>query len=335
MNIEEISNAEPGKGKKQIILIVKIVGFIAIIYYAFFVKVDFHDIVKLIYSISPLYFLFLFFLFLIVEFIQAPVITYLMKPYQVYLSPVEVYQINLISSLYSILPLGAIGGGVVRWYRFSKENKKRSEVFTVIVLQRILSILSLLFIGIIVSIFQNPFEALTNNLYISYLTFSITIGILIISMATLTFSHVMNFVDAKIVIPLLNILPDFISAKMDKLWKAVLGYKGNQKVLLYSFFFTLLYKIGYFLFFYFTLLALAPQVSFFETIGLYFMVSFVIEIVPFFGALGVRGSISSLIYPFYGVLELMARSHSFLIILIAAVTGGILEFVYLFIKKKK
>ncbi len=332
--MEEFSNAETGNRKRQIILIAKIIGFVAIIYYAFFVKGSVQDILNPIYSISPLHFLFLISLFLIVEFIQAPVITYLMKPYQVYLSPVKVYQINLISSLYSILPFGAIGGGIVRWYRFSRENKKRSEVFTVIVLQRILSILSLLLIGVIVSIFQNPFEVLTNNLYISYLTFSITIGILIISVATLTIGRVMNFVDVRIVRPILNILPDFIRVKMDKLWQAVLGYKGNQKVLLYAFFFTLLYKIGYFLFFYFTLLALpsqTPQISSFEAIGLYFVVSFAIEIVPFLGALGIRGSFSSLIYR----VEQIARSHSVLIILIAALIGGILEFIYLFIRKKR
>ncbi len=336
MNTEKMSETTQTKKNQLIFLLIKILSFLAILYYILFViDINFVTVYNIFSSTSFIYFFLLLFLFLVVEFIQAPIVTLLMRPYQVYIPPIQVYQINLMSSLYSILPFGTIGGGIVRWYRLSKENKKRSEVFTVIILQRILSIIGLLFLGGIILIFENPFGSDSEHYFFLYIMATVIFSVLIVSMAVLTSTFIMDFVDVKIVRPLLSKIPNSLSDKLNKLWIAVLGYKGNYKTLFISLLISIVYKIGVFFLYYFIIRLIGIEIAFLEIYGLYIAVSFVIEFVPIFGGIGFNQAMFTGIYSLYDVPAEQAFTHSLVIQIFIIFIGGILEFYHQFIRKKR
>ncbi len=336
MNTEELGAKTQTKNNPLIFLLIKILSFLAILYYILFViDINFVKIYNIFHVTSFIYFFLLLFLFLVVELIQAPIVTLLMKPYQVYIPPMRVYQINLMSSLYSILPFGTIGGGIVRWYRLSSENKKRSEVFTVIILQRILSIIGLLFLGGIILIFGNPFGSSSEHYFFLYIMVAVIFGILLVSMAVLTSPFIMDFVDVKIVRPLLRKVPNYLSNKLNKLWLAVLEYKGNHKTLFNSLLLSIVYRIGVFFLYYFIIRLIGIQIAFFEIYALYIAVSFVIEFVPIFGGIGFNQAMFTGIYSLYDVPAEQAFSHSLVIQIFIIFIGGLLEFYHQFIRKKR
>lgn len=335
MDTSQDQSVHTQKSNNYPLLILKIFLLILVILYIIFYKnLDFQKVFDLLKNVSLSNIFILPVIFLIAEYIQAPVIPILMKPYNIFYKSLNVMKINLMSAFYSLFPLGILGGGIVRWYRLSKQNKKRNEVFTVIILQKILSIISLLILALIILILHNPFGGETKHFF---LLMSITFVVLIllgISLSVLISTKVMTFMDIKIISPIINKLPGFIREKIKNLWIAISGYKGQYKIILTALIITIGYKLGIFVFYFFSAKALNIPMTVESSLGLFFIVFGLMEVIPFFSALGFREGMFIELYPKYGISPEQAVSHSLFMFAFYTFFGGLLEFSYHFLRKK-
>jgi len=230
---------------------------------------------------------------------------------------------------------GAIGGGVVRWYRLSQENKKRSEIFTVILLQRVLLVLVLLIMGLTVLVFQNPFGQ-ENQISLGLFS-TISGACIVLILAVLTNASVMNYVDTKIASPLITKLPHFLKKNVDNLWKAISGYQNEHKALLQSFLLIALYRTCHLMFYYLLANAIGLNIPFIA-VGVFFLGGSLFEFVPtLFNGLGFRELIFIYLGTFYSVSQEEMTSLSLLVysfIILTSLIGGVIEFSHQFISKK-
>jgi glycosyltransferase 2 family protein len=65
------------------------------------------------------------------------------------LSLMRIIGINASIEFYNLFLPGFIAGGVIRWYRLSKENRMRAQAFAVIAMSRLLNLVSLIGLGIL------------------------------------------------------------------------------------------------------------------------------------------------------------------------------------------
>ena len=65
------------------------------------------------------------------------------------LSLMRIIGINASTEFYNLFLPGVIAGGVIRWYRLSKENKMRAQAFAVIAMNRLLNLITLTGLGIL------------------------------------------------------------------------------------------------------------------------------------------------------------------------------------------
>ncbi|MEN8129397.1 MAG: lysylphosphatidylglycerol synthase transmembrane domain-containing protein [Pseudomonadota bacterium] len=64
------------------------------------------------------------------------------------LSVWQIFRISFITNFYSLLLPGQLAGGVVRWYKFSRQDKKPAQALATIVFSRLLSMLISVALGI-------------------------------------------------------------------------------------------------------------------------------------------------------------------------------------------
>jgi hypothetical protein len=65
------------------------------------------------------------------------------------LSLMRIIGINASTEFYNLFLPSVIAGGVIRWYRLSKENKMRAQAFAVIAMNRLLNLAALIGLGIL------------------------------------------------------------------------------------------------------------------------------------------------------------------------------------------
>jgi uncharacterized protein (TIRG00374 family) len=80
--------------------------------------------------------------FLLLNYVAAWKLYYLIQPQKIIASPSKLLEINLTSQFYAcILPFGSAAGAVVRWYKLSAIDGQRAQAFAAVVLNRILEFL--------------------------------------------------------------------------------------------------------------------------------------------------------------------------------------------------
>lgn len=289
-------------------------------------NIDMGNVFHRLHDITFIFLILLFILFLVVELIQVPIISILMKHFNVKMPFNFVYSINLISGFYSLTPLGGLAGGFVRWYRLGKKDNKHSEVFTAIVIQKVLSILSLLCFGLLVLIIKDPFKtnATLSNL-IMIVSGVLFLGI-IISFFIVTHQKIMTYLHFFLVRPTLKTLPSMIASPFRKVWSSVKKYRGAYKPLIFSFFFALLYKLGAFFLFYATLLVIGVDLSLVNASVLYFVFHGTLEILPIMSVFTLLVCVE-IVPGIYTIPHEEALIHGFIMASFFFLIGGLFELI--------
>jgi hypothetical protein len=65
------------------------------------------------------------------------------------ISLVRIISINASTEFYNLFLPGLVSGGVIRWYRLSRDNRMRAQALAVIVMNRLLNIFFLLLLGLL------------------------------------------------------------------------------------------------------------------------------------------------------------------------------------------
>ena len=108
-------------------------------------------IINSIFSANIFLFLTGLVLVLPVIYLSALETGYLTSIQGIKLSVLEILKVHLATNFYGLFLPGVLSGGAVKWYKFSKFGKK-SAAAAVVVFNRFLEILMIVFIGIISSI---------------------------------------------------------------------------------------------------------------------------------------------------------------------------------------
>jgi len=100
-------------------------------------KIDWPSLIGTFFSIKPAYFFVSLLLAILNSFILALKFKLLMKPSGLYQPFLKLVKINFVSRFYAMFLSTAIGHGVVRWYKVTKNQNGRSKFFIVMVLERL------------------------------------------------------------------------------------------------------------------------------------------------------------------------------------------------------
>jgi uncharacterized protein (TIRG00374 family) len=83
------------------------------------------------------------------RFVSALRVRILTGPQGISLSALRIFEISCASTFYGLLLPGDLAGGVVRWYKLSRPDRKPTEVLVVMVVDRILDTVLLILIGVV------------------------------------------------------------------------------------------------------------------------------------------------------------------------------------------
>lgn len=70
----------------------------------------------------------------------------------------RIFAINLVSNFYALFLPGDIAGGGIRWYKYSKESKRRAGALAAILWGRIVDYTVIVIIGLVAFLIKNPFQ---------------------------------------------------------------------------------------------------------------------------------------------------------------------------------
>ena len=136
--------------KKQILLAIKIILSGIILAYLQSI-IPLNEIIDSIRSTNLLLFIVGILLATPINYLSALETQYLTRIQGIDLSVYEILKIHLATSFYGLFLPGILSGGAVKWYKFSKYGTKTSAA-AVVVFNRFLEILMIVFLGIIFSI---------------------------------------------------------------------------------------------------------------------------------------------------------------------------------------
>ena len=135
--------------KKQLLLAIKIILSGILLAYLLY-KIPLNEIIESIRSTNLLLFIAGILLATPINYLSALETQYLTRIQGINLSVFEILKIHLATNFYGLFLPGILSGGAVKWYKFSKYGTKSSAA-AVVVFNRFLEILMIVFIGIIFS----------------------------------------------------------------------------------------------------------------------------------------------------------------------------------------
>ena len=120
-------------------------------------KIDWPSLIVTFFSIKPAYFFLSLLLAILNSFILALKYKALMKPSGLYQPFLKLVKINFVSRFYAMFLSTAIGHGVVRWYKVTKNQNGRSKFLTVMVLERLTFLFAIFCASILsLNLISNP-----------------------------------------------------------------------------------------------------------------------------------------------------------------------------------
>jgi uncharacterized protein (TIRG00374 family) len=120
-------------------------------------KIDWPSLVATFFSIKPTYFFLSFLLAILNSFILAIKYKTLMKPSGLYQPFLKLVKINFVSRFYAMFLSTAVGHGVVRWYKVTKNQNGRFKFLIVMVLERLTFIFAIFCTSILsLHLLSNP-----------------------------------------------------------------------------------------------------------------------------------------------------------------------------------
>jgi uncharacterized protein (TIRG00374 family) len=265
-----------------------------------------------------------------INYLSALETQYLTKIQGIRLSVFEILKINLATNFYGFFLPGTLSGGAVKWYKFSKHGKKSSAA-AVVVFNRFLEILMIVFIGIFFSLpafYSSGNDKLSIVLVLIFVSM-ITIYLLLIRKSGLDF-----FENIFSVLP----LPNFIKEIIRKFTEAMrqfqnLRLKDHLEIIGLLF---LYHTIGVFSFFCFAK-SLDINLSIWIIGWIRSAMALAIMLPLSFAGLGIREGTLVVLLGQYGVMPNISIALSFLFFLrniLISLSGGLFEFKEFFLKKR-
>ncbi|MBI5788743.1 MAG: flippase-like domain-containing protein [Candidatus Schekmanbacteria bacterium] len=211
--------------KKVLVLLGKLSITLGILYYLFS-KIGWSKIVRVMLSADIRYLLIALSLAMLVRYLNAVQTQVLLAHQGILLPTAQVFKINLISTFYTLFIPGDMGGGVVKWYKFSRVDGKRAQAFSVILVAWLLPVFAIIMDGLIALAIKNPFSKTNLNMWIySLLSLLLLVAIFIFNKSASA------LVDKYIMSPLFAIAPSRIEEKLRKVWESL---KSFQKLPLFK-----------------------------------------------------------------------------------------------------
>jgi uncharacterized protein (TIRG00374 family) len=100
-------------------------------------QINWTSLFETLSSVQPVYFLLSFLFALLNSFVLAQKYKVLMKPTGLYQPFLTLVKINFISRFYAMFLTTAVGHGIIRWYKVTKNQEGRSKFIAVMVLERL------------------------------------------------------------------------------------------------------------------------------------------------------------------------------------------------------
>lgn len=258
----------------------------------------------------------------IVATIQLKVFT---DNHHMQLSFSRILHINFLTEFYNLFLPSYLAGGVIRWHKLSKDNKKRAEAFAALILNRLVNTLTLAFFGFICWKFES-----TTITHDYYGLFFLTLFLGLLSVYALLFNkHVSNTFYNLSLHHRFRLLPTPISNGISKLIHASNEY---QKLSLREhgliFFLSCFWQILGGIFFFLLARSIGVDINF-ESLGwirsiLGLLLLFPVSISGF----GVREGGLIFLFAYFGIAPATAIAFSFLVFartLLLGLIGALLE----------
>lgn len=285
-----------------------------------FYKIPFSEIVAALRSADSILITFGMALLIPILFLSAFETTYLTKVQGMEIKTFEMVKIHLATYFYGLFLPGTLAGGAVKWYKL-KQHGTKADAAAVVVMNRFLEILMLVFTALI---FVLPLLAAKKLFFLMFLCL---IVFLLIAAAYYMLFHAKTLgVIEKIII---SFSPGLIKNKVTKFLSSIkkfqnLSRKDHFEILGLMFFYHLLTVVS----FYLLAMSLDLDISFFDIGWIRSAVIFLNMLPISFAGLGIREG--SLVYclGFFNISPSLAIAYSFLIFLrtiIFAIAGGVDE----------
>ena len=246
-----------------------------------------------------------------------------LKHHQIFLTTTRALVINTISGFYNLFLPGALSGGIVKWYKFSKPSGKRAEAFAAIFFLRFINTIFILSFGLVGFSLDNP----VGSRFLFWVAVFFCIGL---------FTFYLCFFSKRFIIFMEAILnkiqlriPTFFRNSLHKILVSLTRYRFLSfeeifKILLVPIinqFFTILFLIA-------VARAIDLRIPLYALFWLWSMV-YIIQLIPAsISGLGLREGALVYLLPFYGVDPARAMLFSLIIFsftVMGGLIGGILE----------
>ncbi len=307
--------------KKQLIFFAKIL-FSGIILAYLFNKIPIKEILGSILNTDWYLFTAGFLSAVPINYLSALETQYLTRIQGLNLSVVEILKIHLATSFYGLFLPGILSGGAVKWYKFTKFGSKSSAA-AVVVLNRFLEVLMIVFLGIIFSFpaFYSSGNQKLLIVLVMILFFMICLYLLLLSKAGLNFILKIFFI-----FPFPHFIKDIIKKFADAMLQFQnLSLKDHLEILgiLFSY-----HAIGVFSFICFAK-SLGINLDIWVIGWIRSAMSLAIMLPLSFAGLGIREGTLVILFGQYGVKPDVSMALSFLFFsrnIFTSLIGGLIEF---------
>jgi hypothetical protein len=267
-----------------------------------------------------------------INYLSAFETQYLTKIQGMSLTVFEIIKIHLATSFYGLFLPGTLSGGAIKWYKFSKHGKKSSAA-AVVVFNRFLEVLIIVFLGIFFS-FPSLMTLQNINLIVIWVLIFIVMVLTYILLLNKTALNFINKILIKLPIPLV------VKEKSSNFIKAMHQFQDlslNDHIKITGL--GLLYHgIGVVSFFCFAQ-SLNINVSIWILGWIRSLLAIILMVPISFAGLGIREGTLVFLLGQYGVLPSDSMALSFLFLfrsILTSLTGGMFELKdFAFSKKKK
>jgi len=265
-----------------------------------------------------------------ISYLSALQTQYLTRIQGLNLSVVEILKIHLATSFYSFFLPGTLTGGAVKWYKFSKFGKKSSAA-AVVVFNRFLETLMIVFIGII---FCFPAFSAADNQKLFIVLLLVLSAMVILYLLLLSRRGLNIILKVIFIFPMPGFIKEKISSFIDAMHQFQnLRLKDHLEIIGLLF---LYHAIGVFSFYCFTL-SLDINLSIWVIGWIRSAMSLAIMLPLSFAGLGIREGTLVFLFGQYGVKPDVSMALSFLFFsrnIMTSLLGGLLEFKDFILSKK-
>lgn len=186
-----------------------------------FSRIPIGDVFAALASVDPLIYCIGMFFTIILRFCEAGSFKVLTNLHDMKITYWFIFLTSISATFYSLFLPGDIGGGIVKWHRFSKENKKRAEAFSIVVFNRFVRYLCIILVGLLFAIIDPDLathETIRPTLYVLSGGFLALFLLLINKKSALFVMNILGIWNERA-------MPQFLKVKVGKILGAFLHFR--------------------------------------------------------------------------------------------------------------